>query len=532
MYRFVPTLTLAALTLSALPVGGQEIAVQRPARTKRATAAQRTEEVQRIVRVPRAVEAPTLETIASVPIPPTPPAFFDDEAASFDHGSHLSGDQATDSLYRLARQALSREDYRRAATLFQQVRARDPKAPIAADALYWHAWSMYRVGGTTGLESALASLRTLERDYAKVARMGDARELRARVCGELARTGNEQCAAEISTVAGQAASSGSGGSASTSSSSGGGSGRSHAGTTRNSGQEQGCPDEDDDERVAALNALLQMDGERALPLLEKTLARRDRCSVTLRRKAVFLVSQKSGSRAADILLNAVKTDPDQEVREQAVFWLGQIRDDRAIAILEELLKTEKNEDVLDKAIFAISQHKSAHAATILRDMALRDNAPKHMREQAIFWIGQQRSSDNVALLTGLYRRVNDEELKDKIIFSVSQMRSSETDKFLLDLAMNESEGIEMRKKALFWAGQNRSLDSQGLTSIYDKVTNREMREQVIFVFSQRRDAGSVDKLIEIAKNDKDRELRKKAMFWLSQSRDPRVLKFLEEILNK
>lgn len=432
-----------------------------------------------------------------------------------------SGDQTTDSLYRMARRSLDRGDYRRAGELFAQVRGRDPKAPIAADALYWHAFAMFRAGGTTGLESALASLTTLASDYPRAAIAGDGRALRVRICGALAAQGDARCAEEIAALSAGAGSSG-----------GSGSAQGGAGREGGQGQQQGCPDEDDDERVAALNALLQMDAERALPVLERTLARRDRCSVTLRRKAVFLVSQKRSSRSADILLNAVKTDPDGEVREQGVFWLGQLRDERAVTILEDLLKTEKDADVLDKVVFALSQHKSERAATLLRDLALRDNAPRKLREQAIFWIGQQRSSENAELLMGLYSRVNDEELKDKIIFSMSQLRSAASDKWMMDLALNEREPVEMRKKALFWAGQNKSVNVAALASLYDRMSDREIKEQLIFVLGQRRDADAVTKMIDIARSDKDRELRKKAMFWLGQSKDPRAIKFFEEIVNK
>ena len=61
-----------------------------------------------------------------------------------------------------------------------------------------------------------------------------------------------------------------------------------------------------------------------------------------------------------------------------------------------------------------------------------------------------------------------------------------------------------------------------------------MREQVIFALSQRgnRDPLAVDKLLDIAKNEKDRELRKKAIFWLGQSKDPRAAKLLAELINR
>lgn len=426
-------------------------------------------------------------------------------------------DQAADSLYRMGRRALDRGDYRRAAELFMRVRARDRRAPLAGDALYWHAFASARLGSTAGLESALSSLETLAADFPRTMSQ-DARALRVRVCGTLASQGDERCAREIrSRAEGQGSS--------------GGSGRSSGGIGRGS-QEQGCPDEDDDERVEALNALLQMDAEAALPILEKTLARRDRCSATLRRKAVFLVSQKREARAADLLMNSVRTDPDAEVREQAVFWLGQLRDDRAVTMLEEILKSEKHEDVLNKAVFALSQHRSERAATLLRDLAQRDGAPKEQREQAIFWLGQQKSPENATLLMGLFTRVTDADLKDKIIFSLSQLRSAAADKWMIDLAANEKEDVEVRKKALFWAGQNRSLGVEAIAGMYDRMGDREMREQAIFVLSQRRDAAAVDKLIDIARNDKDRELRKKAIFWLGQSRDPRAARAIEELVNR
>ena len=94
-------------------------------------------------------------------------------------------------------------------------------------------------------------------------------------------------------------------------------------------------------------------------VLEKVLARRDKCSTTLRRKAVFLVSPKGDARAAEILMNAVRNDPDSEVKEQALFSLGQTRDERAVDMLQEILQKETSDEVLDKAVFALSRDAAA-----------------------------------------------------------------------------------------------------------------------------------------------------------------------------
>ena len=89
----------------------------------------------------------------------------------------------------------------------------------------------------------------------------------------------------------------------------------------------------------------------------------------------------------------------------------------------------------------------------------------------------------------------------------------------------------MRKKALFWAGQTGG-DLTQLSGLYDRMQNREMKERLIFVYSQRHEAAAVDRLIQIAKTEQDRELRKKAIFWLGQSHDPRAAQVLLEIINQ
>ena len=54
-----------------------------------------------------------------------------------------------DSAWRQAQQAMNRGDYRRAAGLFKDIPVKQPNSVYASDALYWEAFSLYRVGGTT-----------------------------------------------------------------------------------------------------------------------------------------------------------------------------------------------------------------------------------------------------------------------------------------------------------------------------------------------------------------------------------------------
>ena len=284
-------------------------------------------------------------------------------------------------------------------------------------------------------------------------------------------------------------------------------------------------------KVAALNALLQMDEARARPILRRVLARRDTGSVCLRRKAVFLVAQQRADGTEDILLESVRTDPDPEVQRQAVFWLSQVGTDRAVNALDSILRFSKDPDIQDKAVFALSQHGSPRAQQALRVYSERAGVPEAAREKAIFWLGQSGSAENAAFLRSLYGRLKSEDLKKKVVFSLSQMGGPENGKWLLGIARDTSQSIEMRKQALFWAGQA-GVPIEELTALYANVADRAMREQLVFVYSQRDEPAALDKLIDIARRDPNPELRKRALFWLGQSQDSRAVQVLQEIIEQ
>jgi HEAT repeat protein len=429
-----------------------------------------------------------------------------------------------DSLYRVGREALNAGRYQRAAEAFERLADRYPRSAYAGDALYWAAFARYRLGGTSNLKAALRRLSQQTDRYPRSSTRRDGEVLAARVNGELARLGNADAAESVYVAAAPPA-------APTAPTAPTAPAAAPAAPAAPAPQ-GACGGEDNDVRLAALNALLQMDSERALPILKQVLARRDACSVELRRKAVFLVSQKSGDEVTDILLGTARNDPDREVRTQAVFWLSQVHSDRAVAALDSVLMGSKDQEVQEKAIFALSQHESPRAAEILRRFVDRPDVSEDLKEKAIFWIGQQDTPENLKYLEDVYPRLSNDDLKEKLIFSISQMKDDESGRWLMALALNANEKLELRKKALFWAGQQHEIPIGDLTKLYDTMNDRDMKEQLIFVYSQRNESQAVDELMAIAQNEKDPELRRKAIFWLGQSKDPRVPDFLARLISK
>jgi HEAT repeat protein len=435
----------------------------------------------------------------------------------------LQGDPA-DSLYRSARELLNRRDYRAAAGLFGSIPERFPRSGYAQDAFYWQAFALYRVGGERELRLARDALRRQRDRFPKAATHGDAATLERRIQGELARRGDSEAAVQIAREA-QAA------------------GDIPVPPTPPTpptppsppspprGRGNGCAQDDDDMKVAALNALQQMDEARARPILRRLLARRDAASVCLRRKAVFLVAQQNEPGTEDILLESVRSDSDPEVRRQAVFWLSQVGTDRAVGALDSILRFSKDPEIQEKAVFALSQHESSRAQQALRAYAERNEIPEDLREKAIFWLGQKQSSENAGFLRSLYGRLKNQELKKKVLFSLSQMGGEENGRWLLSVARDTAQGTEMRKQALFWAGQG-GVSIDELTRLYGNVSDKEMREQLIFVYSQRNEPAALDKLIDIARRDPNPDLRKRALFWLGQSEDSRAVQALQDIIEQ
>lgn len=473
-----------------------------------------------------------------------------------------------DSLWRRGRVAVADEAWREAAEQFRRLTERYPRSVYAGDALYWQAFALQRIGGNAELREAVRALEQQKERYPQAGSItsGESPALLTRLNGRLARAGDSdaamhiaeaaatlgaQLAAEIApAVAGMAAAASAEAAAEiaragpemqraladaqreVAMSAPGRRGR----NDRYSGDEipPGCEGVIDDERIEALNALMQMNAEQAMPILKRVLARRDKCSEILRRKAVFLVSQRRSDEAANILVDVARNDPDSHTRGEAVFWLSQTNSAIAVDVLEQILTKDPRDDELQKrAIFSLSQTRSPRASAILRDYVRRADAPVDLRADAIFWLGQQRGEDSSPFLRELFPTLNDDELREKVLFSLSQRRSPENAAWMLGVAKNPRISAELRKSALFWAGQA-GASARDLGEIYDNSGNdRELRGQVIFTLSQRRnDTVAVDKLLDIARKEQDPELRKQALFWLGQSRDPRAAAILEEIINK
>jgi HEAT repeat protein len=417
---------------------------------------------------------------------------------------------AADSLYRAGRDAINDRDYRKAATLFQQLIDKYPSSNRVADALYWRAWSLYLLASDTGNKSnyddALASVNRYNRDFGKTGSLStEAKELYSRIRTAQAKLGDADAAGDVARAA--------------------------QGLT----QARSCTGSTSDEetRMAALEGLLSMSSEDAVPILKEVLKQRDPCRAELRKKAVWMLSEKRAPDVVTTLLDVARNDPSMDVRTDAVYWLSQTHSEQAIPALDSILSSTGNDEMRKKAIFSLAQFHEERARQALRRAVENEQLPEELRGEAVFWLGDTPSNTNLEYFKTFFKKTRSTELRSRVVQAVSNTPTPEAGAWLLDIARDKSFDTETRKNAIFWASQRKTFDFDQLSGIYDQAKgDDEIQKQVLFVYSQRHEPAAVDKLMTIAKSDSNIEMRKQALFWLGQKNDPRVKQFIRDLISK
>ena len=418
----------------------------------------------------------------------------------------LQGDPA-DSLFKVAREALNRGEYRRAADIFSEVTRRYPNSGYAAQCGYWEAFSRYRLGTTEELLLASRALDVATAKNSQISRDADVSGLRTRIDGVLASRGNVDAATRVRQRAREAPSSGSG------------------------EGDSPCDKEDIQVRAEALSALAQMDPNGALPTLRRVLDRTDECSVQLRRSAAMMLARRADSSSAAILANVARNDASLDVRVEAIQWLPRMPGSIGLNAIEEVLRTSDEERVQRAAIAALMSSDNPRARSSVRAILERRDASERLRMEALSRYDRERSSpDDASFLKSLYTRTESERVKDAIISALARIGGN--DDYLMGIARNESEPYAMRSSALIRLSRSGTISIADLSKLYDAADSRTMREQIINALAGRKEAEATDKLVDIAKNSTDYNARRMAISALTRRNDPRARDLLKELVEK
>jgi len=397
--------------------------------------------------------------------------------------------------YAAAQKALGDDDFSEAAGMFSRFYREHSDDDLAGSALYWEAYSRYRDGGNKQLKKARSVLHKLDQHFPDSAVSEDADELMMRIEGSLAKRGDPDAARAVTLKA-------------------------HA-----------SGDQDSDTRLAALNALVMMDEDKALPILEKILANRSEKNVEMRRRAVALMMTIDDERTGPIILDVMRNDPDPDTRGTAAMLVGQLPGAEAVGIVRELAGRDQPVEVLKQLILGIGENDDPQAGKLLMEIAGDEGRDTEVRSLALIALGDREEPQVTKYLQDVFARTDDPDIQQHALIGLSERRTNaDLKSWFMATAKNSEKSIDARKMCLFWAAESGNLGADDLRSLYAEFEEPELRKQLIFSVADIDSEAGVDLLIEIARNDQSNEMRQMAIFWLGDSGDPRALEYLEELL--
>ncbi len=208
-------------------------------------------------------------------------------------------------------------------------------------------------------------------------------------------------------------------------------------------------DEKHELKMAALDALLMMESEKAIPVLKKILDKKD---FEMRKKAVFILSQKDPKVAIPILKKIALTDSDPEIKENAIFWLGQTDSDECVDILIDIYDKSNGSNTKKKVLFSLSQMDKPKAFNKLKEVAA-NKKDESLCGEALFWLGESGSKDVLKIYSDVLEGNAGLAIQKKALSGLTRYDHAEAIPLLIKVAKTHK-SKELKKEAIFWLGQS------------------------------------------------------------------------------
>jgi HEAT repeat protein len=192
---------------------------------------------------------------------------------------------------------------------------------------------------------------------------------------------------------------------------------------------------------------------------------------------------------------------DEELKLYALQSLQNADPERAVPTIQRFLSKPHSQHLEEQALFVLSQADSPRAKQLLSEIALGNQHPQ-LRLKAIECLGISGDEDSRRLLSEVYSKTSDVEVKKKVLdgFMMSDDKAR-----VLEAARSEP-SPELRGKAIELLGV---LDATPeLRQLYRSEKAPELRRRIIDAFIV---AGDADGLIEIARSETDPDLRQQAV---------------------
>jgi HEAT repeat protein len=276
--------------------------------------------------------------------------------------------------------------------------------------------------------------------------------------------------------------------------------------------------EDEELKLYALDGLMQINPEQAVPVLERLLA--GGSSERIKQRALFVLSQSPSPKAREILVRIAKTGQPLELRREAVKTLGIAGDPEDIAALASIARDtsapiEVREAVIEAYLISGRQDE-------LFEIARSDPDPR-IRLKAIEALGAMGALPS---LRKLWATEKDPKIRGKLLESFGVAGDVET----LAKAARESSDPQIRRKAIEGLGISSGPEAgKALRQLYGEFGNSEDKRKVLEGFMIHGDATT---LVELFRAEKDPAMKKYIIQQLSIMNDPEATRVILDVLGE
>ena len=223
---------------------------------------------------------------------------------------------------------------------------------------------------------------------------------------------------------------------------------------------------------------------------------------------------------------------NQQVRQSALRVLSHQDNGEGVPALIEISRTTQDVWLGKQALSTLAQSGDPRARTYLRSAVQRDDLNDEMRVAAIRGIGRDyATSQDAEFLRGLYAKLPSEKTKEAVLSSLGEMGGTANAKWLMTIAANNDESVRLRRRAV-QLSERAGTPIADLAQLYDRVDDPQMKDAIIATLSNNGTKAALDKLLAIAKNDPNYSMRRRAVSALGRSEDPRVKDALKDIVEK
>lgn len=237
------------------------------------------------------------------------------------------------------------------------------------------------------------------------------------------------------------------------------------------------------------------------------------------------------ARQASAALVAIATNADETtpIRQQAVSVLA--RSERADLAALTRMANGTDTWLRQAAVQALANSGDPRAREFLRNAFADPALPEALRASVIRGLGREYATGrDVELLRSRYSSLSATS-KQAVLSVLAEQGGAANLQWLLGVATSAEETPELRAHAIE-AVQKAGATAAQLGRLYDQALDRRGKEAAVNGLFRNGDRQSVDRLIQIGKNETDVSVRKSVINRLARLEDPKVKEFLKELVGE